>query len=63
MEMALGPCELMTVTDTMLFDDYSAYTSSMFDADAKMKRHRDVFPQDLDRAFELGKRMATPLPA
>jgi hypothetical protein len=47
-----------------LYDlDYGAYDSARFDPDAKMKRHREVFPQDLARAFELGKRMAEPPPA
>lgn len=60
LDTAFGPCERLTVNDTLQFDDYSAYTSSAFDADAKMKRHREVFPQDLARAFDLGKRMAEP---
>ncbi len=58
MEMTFGTCELMTVNDTLHFDDYSAYTSSLFDSDAKMKHHREVFPHDLARAYELGRRMA-----
>ena len=58
MEMTFGTCELMTVNDTLHFDDYSAYTSSLFDSDAKIKHHREVFPHDLARAYELGRRMA-----
>lgn len=54
----IGKTESIYVTDTYQFDDYSKYVSSAFDSDAKLKRRKEVFPQDCKRAFELGKRMA-----
>lgn len=61
-ERVFGSCEMQFCADTLQFDDYAAYDNTRFDPDAKMKRHREVFPHDLARAFELGKRMAEPLP-
>ena len=52
----IGPAELIEANDTLQFDDYSKYDASMFDVEAKIKRHDEVFPQDLIRAYELGKR-------
>lgn len=60
-EMVFGASEMLFCTDTLQFPDYSMYDNTRFDPDAKMKRHREIFPQDLERAFDLGKRMAEPL--
>jgi len=53
-----GNCELLLSTDTYQFSDYSKYLSTGFDAEAKKKRHEEIFPQDCRRAFELGTRLA-----
>ena len=53
-----GTCELLLCTDTLQFDDYSRYESEMFDREAKIKRHAEVFPEDCRRAFDLGVRVA-----
>jgi multimeric flavodoxin WrbA len=58
MNRAFGPSESLIVTDTLQFDDYSKYVSSMFDADLKAKRRQDVFPLDCQKAFDMGSRMA-----
>jgi multimeric flavodoxin WrbA len=60
-EMAMarifGSCESMFVTDTLQFDDYSKYVSTLFDAEEK-KRHREMqFPRDCKKAYELGVRL------
>jgi multimeric flavodoxin WrbA len=52
-----GTCESLLVTDTLQFDDYSKYVSSAFDPAAKAQRHREVFPEDCRKAFEMGKRL------
>jgi multimeric flavodoxin WrbA len=52
-----GTCESLLVTDTLQFDDYSKYVSSAFDPAAKAQRHREVFPEDCKKAFEMGKRL------
>ena len=57
LEKFIGKTESLYVTDTYQFDDYSKYVSSAFDSDAKLKRRKEVFPEDCKKAFELGKRM------
>ena len=57
MERFIGPTELIEANDTLQFDDYSKYDASMFDVEAKIKRHEEVFPIDLKRACELGRQM------
>jgi len=54
-----GACELMLCTDTLQFSNYDKYDSEMFDKEAKIKRHAEIFPEDCKLAFELGVRMAS----
>ena len=53
----LGSCEQLISTDTYQFDDYSKYLSTGWDAEAKAKRKAEVFPQDCQKAQELGARL------
>lgn len=60
-EMAMarifGSCESIVVADTLQFDDYSKYVSTLFDPEEK-KKHRDVqFPKDCKKAYALGSRL------
>jgi multimeric flavodoxin WrbA len=57
MARIFGSCEVLLSTDTYQFDDYSKYVSTAWDPEAKARRHRDVFPQDCRRAYELGARL------
>ena len=57
LERTFGSSETLLVTDTMQFDDYSKYVSSAFDPEAKARRHREVFPEECRKAFQLGKRL------
>ena len=59
LERHFGTCELLLCTNTMQFSDYSKYESEMFDREAKIRRHAEVFPKDCRQAFELGMRMAS----
>lgn len=52
----IGPAELIEANATLQFDDYSKYDASMIDGAERLKRHNEVFPQDLKRAFDMGKR-------
>ncbi len=63
MARTFGECELLRSTDTMQFDDYGKYLSTVWDPAAKRKRHEEVFPQDCAKAFALGERLVEPLPA
>jgi len=60
MGRVFGRCEAFYATDTLQFDDYAKYLSTVWDAEAKAKRREEVFPQDCARAFALGERLATP---
>ncbi|HUI92158.1 MAG TPA: flavodoxin family protein [Chitinivibrionales bacterium] len=64
MEMSLGrvfgACESLFVTDTCQFDDYAKYESSLFNAEEKAARRREVFPEDCRKAFAMGARLAAP---
>ena len=53
----IGPAEIIEANDTLQFDDYSKYDASMFDVKAKIQRHEEVFPLDLKKACEMGKRV------
>ncbi len=57
MEHLFAPCEVFLCTDTQQFTDYSKYEVDVFDVPAKLKRHKEVFPKDLERAFALGARL------
>ena len=53
-----GTTEYIMANETWQWDDYSQFASSMFDVEAKRERHETVWPQDLQRAFDLGKKLA-----
>ncbi len=57
MEKLFAPCEVFLCCDTRQFDDYSRYEVDVWDVPAKLKRHDEVFPKDLARAFALGERL------
>lgn len=50
--------EILYVTDTLQFKDYSRYAATLFDAKAKEERHEKVFPEDCEKARELGAKLA-----
>lgn len=51
-----GSAESLCVTDTYQFDDYSKYVVSVFDPDKKAARRKEVFPQDCEKAYNMGMR-------
>lgn len=50
--------ETLFCYDTYQFKDYSKVVAPRFDSQAKLKRRREIFPQDCQRAFDLGARLA-----
>jgi multimeric flavodoxin WrbA len=58
MTRVFGNCEILLCTDTLQFSDYSKYVSTAWDPAAKAKRREEVFPQDCERAYELGANLA-----
>lgn len=57
-EKFVGPVQTLNILDTYQFDDYSKYTSAMFDPEAKQKHRDEQFPAECAQAYELGKRLA-----
>ncbi|MDR1859284.1 MAG: flavodoxin family protein [Treponema sp.] len=49
-----GPVKTLAVTETLMTNDYSKYEMSMFDEAARKKRREEVFPLDLEKAFDMG---------
>ena len=59
LETIFGECEVLLSTDTLQYNDYDKYEHEIFDKQEKIKRHKEVFPLDCERAFELGRRIAS----
>lgn len=57
MSRVFGPTQTLCVTDTMQFSDHSKYIYRMFDPEKKIRRRKEIFPQDCQKAFELGKKL------
>ena len=52
MERLVGPTQALAIADTLQFDDYDKYLSTMFDAEAKRRHHDEAFGQDKERAAQ-----------
>jgi len=52
-----GEPEVLWSTDTMQFEDYSIMAGNQFDPEQKKTHYEEQFPIDLERAFELGKKL------
>jgi len=57
MARTLGSCELLTLTNTVQFDDYSKYVYQMSDIEEKSNRIEKISAEDLQKAFDLGVRL------
>jgi multimeric flavodoxin WrbA len=55
---AFGSCETLFSCETK-HTDYSKIVAVNYDAEARERRHREVFPLDCAKAFEIGARFAT----
>ncbi len=53
-----GFTECLLSFDTYQFEDYSKVVADRFDPDKKAKRREEVFPEDCEKAFEIGARFA-----
>ena len=53
----LGYTENLCAYNTLQFNDYSRYEANMFDGGLKAKYKSEHFEQDLQNAYELGKRL------
>ncbi len=53
----VGPTKILISSDTLQVKEYSRYNWTMFNPDAKKERHETVFPEDKQKAFNLGAQM------
>ena len=56
LKMIFGASESLFSFDTYQFEDYSKVVSNRFDPEKKAKRRREVFPEDCEKAYEMGVR-------
>ena len=56
----VGPTEVLISGDTLQLKDYSKtdWEWTLFDPEAKQKRHETVFPEECKRAYEMGAQLA-----
>ncbi|WP_044974917.1 hypothetical protein [Ruminococcus sp. HUN007] len=61
MNRFVGQTEVLISGDTLQLKDYSKtdWPWSMFDPEAKQKRHDTVFPEACQKAFEMGKTLVS----
>ena len=53
-----GKSESLLSVDTQQVDDYSKIEQNRFDPEKKAARRKEYFPQDCQKAFEMGRRFA-----
>jgi len=58
LRIIFGSGETLLSFDTLQFADYSKVVAPRFDPVQKLKRRKEVFPQDCQKAFEMGARFA-----
>jgi len=58
LQMIFGTSEYMCSFDTFQFGDYSKVVSDRFDPEKKTRRRKEIFPEDCEKAFEMGARLA-----
>lgn len=58
LKMEFGTFESLYCYDTYQFEDYSKIVVERFDPEKKAKRRQEVFPEDCQRAYDLGVRFA-----
>ena len=53
----VGPTQVLVSGDTLQLKDYSKtdWPWSFFDPEAKKERHERIFPEEMKKAFEMGK--------
>ena len=58
-ERFIGPTKTLISGNTLQLNDYSKldWEWTLFDIEAKKKRHEEVFPKECEKAFKLGQEM------
>ena len=55
----IGPTEILYSFDTYQFNDYNRYETAAIDEQRKASVRDTQFPKDLEKAYELGKKLVT----
>jgi hypothetical protein len=58
LSLLFGHAESLFSFDICQFDDYARMVADRFDPKQKAKHRREVFPNDCEKAFNLGVRLA-----
>jgi multimeric flavodoxin WrbA len=58
MSMVFGNSEYIASYETLQFEDFSKVENSMFDVPQRIQRHKEIFPLDCAKAFEMGEKFA-----
>jgi multimeric flavodoxin WrbA len=56
-ERFFGETRVVCATETLQFDNYDLYVGDMFDVPRRQEKHEKVFPEDCQRAFEMGQEL------
>ncbi|MDR3109730.1 MAG: flavodoxin family protein [Planctomycetaceae bacterium] len=57
MERLFAPCEVLLSCNTKQFNNYDNYETDIFDVSEKLKRHEEIFPKELEQAYQLGMKL------
>lgn len=55
----VGPTKILVSSDTLQVKDYSRYNWTMFNPEHKQQRHETAFPEDKQKAFNLGAQIVS----
>lgn len=58
LKMLNGTVEQLICTNTWQFDDYDKYDASNFDATEKRRVRETIFPQDCEKAYQIGEKIS-----
>ena len=58
LKLIFGEAESLFSYDTYQFRDYSKVLATRFDEERKAKRRKEIFPEDCQKAFDMGVRFA-----
>lgn len=58
LERFFGSSKVLIASDTYQFEDYSKYVTTSFNVEGKLKRRKEIFPIDCQKAFDLGVEIA-----
>lgn len=53
----IGPCEAFYAYDTCQFKNYDLYLNNMFDPEHKKERLEEQFPQECEKAYQIGEKL------